>query len=104
MSAMKTIYTLGARTTTLVLCGCLVFYSSCHKPKTVEPPVKPPTQAEINTGLLKGAAWVMGSVKVDDVVLDLYKGLSVVFTADGKYNSVNGGVIWPATGTWKFKD
>ncbi|MBK5278145.1 MAG: hypothetical protein JJE09_04700, partial [Bacteroidia bacterium] len=40
---------------------------------------------------------------------DLYKGLSVTFTADadgknGRYNSVNGGVVWPASGTWTFKN
>ena len=51
----------------------------------------------------------MSGVKVDDVVLDLYKNLNISFTVDadgknGRYTSVNGGVVWPASGTWAFKN
>jgi hypothetical protein len=91
----------------LLLCLLVVTYSSCKKdPGEIETPM--PTAKETTAGLLKGAAWVMSGVKVDDVVLDLYKDLSIAFTADadgsnGKYTSVNGGVLWPASGTWTFK-
>ena len=64
----------------------------------------PPTEIETKTALLKGAAWTTKGVKVDDVVLDLYKDFNISFTEDGKYTSVKGGVIWPASGTWKFKN
>jgi len=88
---------------TLVFCLILITYSSCKKDSPEpEPPV--PTAAELTTALLKGPTWVMLAVTVDGVVLDLYKNLGISFTEDGKYTSVNGGAIWPATGTWKFKD
>ena len=96
------------RCITLVLFAVLIGFSSCKKDNPEpEPPV--PTAAEVTTALLKGPAWTMSGVTVDGVVLDLYKNLNIAFTADdngsnGKYTSVNGGVIWAATGTWKFKD
>lgn len=103
---MKPISNYSLRVMTLLLCMVLITYSACDKP-VVEPP--DPTAAEATTALLKGSAWVMSDVKVDDVVLDLYKNLNISFTADadgknGKYKSVNGGVVWPASGTWAFKN
>lgn len=95
---MKFIQTINLRALTVLLCLSLVIYSSCKKD-----PVEP-TEIEIKTALLKGSAWIMQGVKVDDVVLDLYKDMNISFTEDGKYTSVKGGVIWPASGTWKFKD
>jgi hypothetical protein len=105
---MKSISTYSFKSMTLLLCLLLVTYSSCKDP--VEPPPPPePTAAETTTALSKGAAWVMSGVKVDDVVLDLYKNLNISFSADadgknGKYTSVNGGKVWPANGTWTFKN
>ena len=103
---MKSIDNYRFKVTTLLLCLSLITYTSC-----TDPIVKPPelTAAEVTTALLKGSAWVMSGVKVDDVVLDLYKNLNISFTADadgtnGKYTSVNGGAIWPATGTWAYKN
>lgn len=89
-----------------MLCLLVVTYSSCKKDPDDPEPI--PTAAETTAGLLKGTAWVISAVKVDDVVLDLYKNLNISFTADadgsnGKYTSVNGGVLWPASGTWTFK-
>ena len=75
----------------LILCSC-----GKDDPK--------PTEEERVTELLQGSAWTIKDVKVDDVVLDLYAGLNVTFKQDGTYTSVKGGAIWPATGTWKFKD
>jgi len=105
---MKTLRTISLTGMTALLCLVLVTYSSCKKdPDDPEPPV--PTAAETTTALLKGPAWVMSGVTVDGVVLDLYKNLNIAFTADadgknGKYSSVNGGVLWPASGTWTFKN
>jgi len=85
------------------LCLFLVIYS-CKDP--VEPPVVDPPETERIGKLLQGSGtpWGIQSVKVDDVVLDLYKNLNVSFTADGKYTSTNGGKVWPASGTWQFKN
>jgi hypothetical protein len=105
---MKSIYKFSLPVITLLLFGVLITYSSCDN--TVDPPgPTPQTPAEETAALLKGSAWVMSGVKVDDVVLDLYKNLNISFTSDadgsnGKYTSVNGGAIWPASGTWRFKN
>jgi len=106
---MKSINAYSLRVMTLLLCLTLITYMSCDDP-TVPPTVEPePTAAELTTALLKGPAWVMSDVKVDDVVLDLYKNLNITFTANedgtnGRYTSVNGGAVWPASGTWTFKN
>jgi hypothetical protein len=102
---MKSINNYSLKAMTFLLFLVLITYSACNPP---EPP-RPPTAAEETTALLKGSAWVMSGVKVDDVVLDLYKNLNISFTANddgtnGKYTSVNGGAIWPATGTWAYKN
>ena len=97
---MKTICNYSLTGITLVFGLLFLTYSSCKGPE----PVVEPTPVEVTTALLIGPAWVVQSVKVDDVALDLYKSLNVSFTADGKYTSVNGGAIWSASGTWKFKD
>ena len=99
---MKFAYHQSLKATPLLLCLFLISYSSCKK--VIVDPIIELTPAEITTALLKGSAWTMAAVKVDDVVLDLYKGLTVSFTEDGKYSSANGGKIWPASGTWKFKN
>jgi len=105
---MKMIYTLSLRSMTLLLALFLITYSSCKKEPTPEPTPPEPTAAEKSTALLIGAAWANKGVTVDGVVMDLYKGMAVTFTSDsptaGKYTSVNGGAIWPASGTWRYKD
>ena len=40
-------------------------------------------------------------VKIDDVVSDLYAGLTLSFGSD-TYTTTNGGKVWPASGTWEF--
>jgi hypothetical protein len=88
------------RTTFLVFLLALVLLTACKKKKDPEPV----PETERVTALLKGSTpWAISDVTVDGVVLDLYQGLEVTFT-DGAYTSLNGGVIWPASGTWRFKD
>ncbi len=100
---MKYVHGVSLRVLSVILVLTLLGYSACKKDNPTPEPE--PTAEEVALGKLKGAAWVLGSggVKVDDVVVDLYAGLSIAFTDDKKYTSVNGGVLWPASGTWSFK-
>jgi len=77
---------------------CFLILISCSKSDPT------PSETERVTELLQGSAWTIKEVKVDGVVLDLYANLKVTFAKEGTYTSVNGGVIWPVSGTWKFKD
>jgi len=55
-------------------------------------------------GILKASTWTMQTVVVDAVDQStVYKGLTLNFTDTG-YSSTNGGVVWPASGTWVFAD
>ena len=55
-------------------------------------------------GILKSSAWKVQSVSVDNTdQTSVYKGLTLSFT-DAGYTSTNGGVVWPASGTWVFAD
>ncbi len=55
-------------------------------------------------GILKSSAWKVQSVSVDNTdQTTVYKGLTLSFT-DAGYTSTNGGVVWPASGTWVFAD
>jgi hypothetical protein len=55
-------------------------------------------------GILKASTWTMQTVVVDAVDQStVYKGLTLNFTDTG-YSSTNGGVVWPASGTWFFAD
>ena len=46
----------------------------------------------------------MSSVTVDGAdKTSIYKDLKLTFTSTG-FTSVNGGVVWPASGTWQFTD
>jgi len=52
--------------------------------------------------LLTGSAWKMTTVSVDGTdKTDVYKDLTLTFGTT-TYTSTNGGVVWPATGTWAF--
>lgn len=55
-------------------------------------------------GILKASTWTMQTVVVDAVDQStVYKGLTLNFTDTG-YSSTNGGIVWPASGTWVFAD
>ncbi len=63
-----------------------------------------PTPQEKATSLLTSSTWKIKTVSVDATDrTSVYPGLTLTFTATG-YTTTNGGVIWPATGTWLFKD
>ena len=55
-------------------------------------------------GILKASTWKIQTVNVDAVdQTNVYKGLTLNFT-DAGFSTTNGGVVWPASGTWKFSD
>lgn len=54
--------------------------------------------------LSTGGTWTMQSVNVTGTdQTALYDGLQLSFT-ESTYTSLNGGVVWPAAGTWQFTD
>jgi hypothetical protein len=54
--------------------------------------------------ILTANAWKLTNVTVDGVdKTTLYAGLTLSFT-DTNYTTTNGGVVWPASGTWTFAD
>lgn len=72
---------------------------------TTDPtPVVEPTAAEQVKTILTSGAWKIQSVAVDGAdQTNVYKGLSLSFT-NTLVNATNGGVVWPASDTWKFTD
>jgi len=59
---------------------------------------------KVNQLLTSAGLWSVQSVTVDGSdQISLYKDVKLSFTTS-TYNSLNGGVIWPASGTWKFAD
>lgn len=58
----------------------------------------------ISSLLTTGGTWNVQSVTVSGTdQTSLYSGLQLSFTATN-YTTVNGGSIWPASGTWQFTD
>ncbi len=58
-------------------------------------------QDEVKAKLI-ASAWNVGSVTVDGTdQSDVYPDLKLTFTSSG-FTSLNGGAIWPASGTWTF--
>lgn len=75
----------------------LVLLSAC---KDNEEPK--PSKAEEVTALLISGTWKVNSVLVDDVDRSsVYSGLNISFTSTG-FTTLNGGKIFPASGTWEF--
>lgn len=69
-------------------------------------PTPAETPAQKNQKILTSTTgvWTMQSVTVDDVdKTSIYSGLKLTFSNTG-FTTVNGGVVWPASGTWKFSD
>jgi hypothetical protein len=54
--------------------------------------------------LLKANTWLIQTVTVSEVdQTNLFTGLTLSFT-NTNYATTNGGVVWPASGTWEFTD
>jgi hypothetical protein len=63
---------------------------------------EPSLQDKLKSDLL-GLTWSLKDLKVDGVdQTTMYSGMTLQFTAT-TYTTTNGGVVWPATGTWSFK-
>jgi hypothetical protein len=65
---------------------------------------KGPSVAEVTTKKLTAHAWNMSSVTVDNIDQSaLFDDMTITFSATG-YTTVNGGPVWPASGSWQFAD
>jgi len=64
-----------------------------------------PTPAEMNTELMTATgAWKLQNVLVDGAdKTSIYSGLTIQFT-ETTFTTTNGGVVWPSSGSWSFKD
>jgi hypothetical protein len=81
----------------ITLISLLVNFSGCSSDKAIS------KQEEVTAALTSGA-WKVKTVTVDGVdKTSTYKDLSLTFTATS-FTSTNGGVIWPASGTFTFTD
>ncbi len=77
--------------------------SSCKKEGT-QAPDNQHDPSTLQTEKLTAGTWQTQSVKIDNVDhTGLFTGFAITFTESG-YTTENGGVIFPASGTWKFKD
>lgn len=80
----------------IVIIG-LLFLTSCKKDDPE------PETARIQK-ILAANSWVIQTVTVNEVdQTNLFTGLTLSFTMTN-YSTTNGGVVWPASGTWEFVD
>lgn len=64
----------------------------------------PKPETERIKELLRTNTWRIQSVTVDGTDQStLFTGLTLTFT-DTNYSTTNGGVVWPASGSWSFVD
>ena len=62
------------------------------------------TQAEEVSKILTSSTWKLNTVSVDGSdQTNVYKGLTLNFSST-LITSSNGGLVWPASSTWKFTD
>lgn len=95
---MKKITNLNQVFFLVFLMGMIGLVSSCKD--DVENPK--PTLKEEAMEKLTNTTWKLERVTVDGVNhTAIYSGLTLSFTGTA-YNSTNGGVVWPADGTWSF--
>ncbi|MBX7127069.1 MAG: hypothetical protein K1X47_15345 [Cyclobacteriaceae bacterium] len=82
--------------TLLALVG-LVALESCKKSET--------SAKDKAADLLTASAWKVQSVTIDaNDQTSKFSGLSLTFSKSGSFTSVNGAIVWPASGTWNFSD
>jgi len=75
----------------------LVLFSGCKKDD-------PQPETDRVKGLLLANAWRIQTVSIDATdQTTLFTGLTLSFN-NTNYNTTNGGVVWPASGTWSFSD
>ena len=61
-----------------------------------------PSPQEKMKSLLTAGIWTVQSVSVNGVdQSSLFKNMTITF-ADATYTTTNGGLVWPATGSWVF--
>jgi hypothetical protein len=73
-----------------------VFLSGCKKDE--------PTPSEVTTNKLTATTWKISSVMVNSTdKTSLFTNMTLKFTATN-YTTTNGGMVWPASGTWTFTD
>jgi hypothetical protein len=81
----------------ITLLTILLNFSACSSDKAIS------KQEEVTAALTSGL-WKMKNVTVDGVdKTSTYKDLTLTFTSNS-FTSTNGGVIWPANGTFTFID
>lgn len=85
------------RILTVCVLGSILVLSACKS----DSPATLSKQDDVKAKLTSGA-WKVSTVTVDNVdKTTTYQNLAITFTNTG-FSSTNGGVIWPATGTWTF--
>jgi len=76
--------------------GFVLLLSSCSED------TEAPSAEDVVKAKLISSTWKMTSVLVDGTdKTSVYAGLNVSFTSSG-FTTVNGGVVWPASGSWEF--
>jgi hypothetical protein len=81
----------------IILVAAFVFLSGCKGGDD-------PTPQEVTTQQLVAPTWKLTSVLVDGVdKTSLFTNMTLKFTTTN-YTTTNGGVVWPASGTWTFTD
>lgn len=97
MNAMKKTYPFLISATILTL---LLVIGSCGDDP---PPTPEETEVEKATKLLAGT-WTVQNVTVDGTDrTSLYKDVRITFSGSN-ITATNGGVVWPASATWRFAD
>jgi len=84
----------------ILLIGIMGIYSGCSG----EDETPEPTAQEVATANLTSGPWRLNTVTVDgNNQTSVYEGLTLSFTPNG-YSTTNGGIVWPASGTWTFQN
>jgi hypothetical protein len=93
----NTIAALGLRLAVGILLMGIILIQSCKGDDPI------PATEQVKE-VLKSGAWKMQTVTVDGTdQTTVYKNLTLTFSDTG-FNTTNGGMAWPASGTWKFTD
>lgn len=91
---MKTKYFSSISVATILM-AVIVSFSNCGED---DPAIS--KQDEVKAKLISGT-WNVSSVTVGGTASTVYPDLKLTFTSTG-FTSLNGGVVWPASGTWSF--